>query len=405
MLGNVVYAASQWGLLIVLVRLGSPEAVGRLALGLAVTGPIMLFCNLQLRTVQATDALRKYEFGDYFGLRLVSTCVAFAAVYLVTLAGGYVGEVRSIILWLVLARGIESFSDLIHGSLHRRELMDRIAQSQIVRGVLSVSVFAIVFAWTRSTATATASLAASWMFVLVAIDIPIAWPGILSEGGRLRPRFSQVVMRRLFWLALPEGLVAMLMSVESNLPRYVLEQTVGERELGIFAALAYLVFASATLISAVNQSALPRLARLEASGDRTAVRRLIGQMLAFGAALGALMLLVCALVGGPILSLVYGAEYREYAGALVWVAAAAAIRFVSLPCAAALRAGQQFWVLLGLQVISVTVMLVASLWWVPVQGVNGAACALFFSSLVFAAMQWGLMTLRSKQQVIAKGES
>ena len=122
MLGNVVYAASQWGLLIVLVRLGSPEAVGRLALGLAVTGPIMLFCNLQLRTVQATDALRKYEFGDYFGLRLVSTCVAFAAVYLVTLAGGYVGEVRSIILWLVLARGIESFSDLIHGSLHRRSL-------------------------------------------------------------------------------------------------------------------------------------------------------------------------------------------------------------------------------------------------------------------------------------------
>ena len=275
MLGNVVYAASQWGLLIVLVRLGSPEAVGRLALGLAVTGPIMLFCNLQLRTVQATDALRKYEFGDYFGLRLVSTCVAFAAVYLVTLAGGYVGEVRSIILWLVLARGIESFSDLIHGSLHRRELMDRIAQSQIVRGVLSVSVFAIVFAWTRSTATATASLAASWMFVLVAIDIPIAWPGILSEGGRLRPRFSQVVMRRLFWLALPEGLVAMLMSVESNLPRYVLEQTVGERELGIFAALAYLVFASATLISAVNQSALPRLARLEATRQYSGLRVLL----------------------------------------------------------------------------------------------------------------------------------
>ncbi len=403
MLGNVVYAASQWGVVIVLARLGSPEAVGRLALGLAVTGPIMLFCNLQLRTVQATDALRKYEFGDYFGMRLVSTSVAFATVLLATHVGGYVGEVRSVILWLILAKGIESMSDLLHGALHRRESMHRIAQSQIVRGILSVSVFAVVFSWTRNTAAATASLAASWLFVLLAIDIPVVWSGLRSEGGRIRPRFTLAVMTRLFWTALPVGLVTTLTSVETNLPRYVLEHSVGERELGIFVSLAYLVYAQGTLILAVNQTALPRLARLEVQGDHQGVRRLIGKLLIVGIGMGAGTLLVCSTVGGSILSLLYGAEYRSYTGAFVWVAAAAAVKFATMPFSVSLRAGQHFWVLLGVHVMSATTMLAASLWLVPTRGVNGAACSLFVSSLVFAALQLGLLVRRTRNQSDTSG--
>src|SRR5271157_5932336 len=63
--GNVVYSRSQWGMLMVLAKLGSPEMVGQFALGLAVTTPIIMFANLQLRGVQATDARREYRFGHY----------------------------------------------------------------------------------------------------------------------------------------------------------------------------------------------------------------------------------------------------------------------------------------------------------------------------------------------------
>ena len=64
--GNVVYALSQWGMLTVLAKLGSPEMVGRFALGLSITAPIVMFTNLQLRQIQATDARGEYRFGDYF---------------------------------------------------------------------------------------------------------------------------------------------------------------------------------------------------------------------------------------------------------------------------------------------------------------------------------------------------
>ncbi|MCS7287466.1 MAG: hypothetical protein RMK30_10780, partial [Anaerolineae bacterium] len=51
--GNVVYALSQWGMMVSIAKFGSPEMVGRFALGLAITAPVILFTGLALRPVQA----------------------------------------------------------------------------------------------------------------------------------------------------------------------------------------------------------------------------------------------------------------------------------------------------------------------------------------------------------------
>jgi len=64
--GNVIYATCQWGILVVLAKLGTPQMVGEFALALAVTAPILIGAGLSLRSVQATDALREYKFRDYF---------------------------------------------------------------------------------------------------------------------------------------------------------------------------------------------------------------------------------------------------------------------------------------------------------------------------------------------------
>lgn len=63
-IGNVVYAISQWGIIVVLSKFGNVMMVGQYAIGLAVTAPIILFANLKLRDVQATDASSKFRFGE-----------------------------------------------------------------------------------------------------------------------------------------------------------------------------------------------------------------------------------------------------------------------------------------------------------------------------------------------------
>ena len=127
--GNGVYQACQWGMLVVLAKLTSPEAVGQFALGLAVCAPVVMLTNLQLRAVQATDARGEYEFADYLGLRLLMTGLALAVIAGVALVA-YSSVTTLVILAVGLAKSFEALSDVLYGLLQQRERMDRIAKSR-----------------------------------------------------------------------------------------------------------------------------------------------------------------------------------------------------------------------------------------------------------------------------------
>src|SRR5579872_6547075 len=85
--GSVVYAACQWGMIVAFAKFGNTLMVGQFSLGLAIATPIIMFTNLQLRFVQATDAIRQYVFSEYLGLRACMTLVAMAAITGVALLG------------------------------------------------------------------------------------------------------------------------------------------------------------------------------------------------------------------------------------------------------------------------------------------------------------------------------
>ena len=115
--GNVIYAACQFGMLSVLAKLGSPLIVGQYALGLAITAPVFMLTNLQLRGVQATDARHEYGFADYFTLRLISTLLGTLVILVITALAHYDTTTKAVILLLAAAKAIETVSDVIAGSV------------------------------------------------------------------------------------------------------------------------------------------------------------------------------------------------------------------------------------------------------------------------------------------------
>jgi hypothetical protein len=79
MAAYAVYAACLWGMLIAATKLAEPEAVGQFALGLSISTPILMFCNMQLRAAHVTDASSRFEAGEYLAVRLVSLTFAVEA--------------------------------------------------------------------------------------------------------------------------------------------------------------------------------------------------------------------------------------------------------------------------------------------------------------------------------------
>ena len=226
-----------------------------------------MFTNLQLRAVQATDAKREYLFGHYLGLRFFTTTLALLLIAGITLAGGYRPETTLVILTLGLAKGFESMSDVIYGLLQQHERMDRIAVSMMLKGPLSLLALGAGVWLTGSVFWGAMGLAGAWGLLLFSYDIrsgalilAIQEPRSAGTPPRknirayLRPIWEIGALKRLVWLTLPLGVSMMLISLNTNIPRYFIEHYLGERELGIFAAMAYLMVAGKTVVSALAQS-------------------------------------------------------------------------------------------------------------------------------------------------------
>ncbi|MEB2283288.1 MAG: hypothetical protein B6D46_05950 [Polyangiaceae bacterium UTPRO1] len=378
-LGNVGYAACQCAVLVALAKLSSPEDVGRFALALAITAPIMIAASLQLRVVQATDACDVYPFGAYLGVRLVATALALAVIVAVAGAAGYPRATVALIVLVALAKAFESVSDVIFGLLQQHEDLKRVALSMLAKGGISVTAIGLGLVTTGDLLAATSLMALAWGAWLGFYDLPAA-----RRLTAVRPLFDRDTLARLAWTALPMGIVAGLQSLMTNVPRYALEAYGGPRALGYFAGLAYLVAAGNQPMMALAAAVSPRLARLFV-GDRAAYRRLLRRTMLAAAGMGVATVGGGAAIGAPILARLYTADYAVHADALVWLAAAAAVGYQASVFCSGITAARRFPEQLAVAAITLAATGVASALFVPRFGLVGAAWALLAAALVQAA--------------------
>jgi O-antigen/teichoic acid export membrane protein len=325
--GNVVYSACQWGMISALAKLGNAALVGRFALGLAITAPVFMFTSLQLRGVQATDARSEFAFADYFTLRILGSFIGLLAVVLIVVSGRYDWGTGAVIVLAGLSKAFESLSDVVAGLLQKVERLNRVSISLMVRGGLSLPAFAGVFWITHNLIATCAALVAIWSLVFAIYDVRQACAVLEPNEGFFAFRWSH--LKQLAILSAPLGIVMTMNSLNVNIPRYILEHSLGEANLGIFASLAYLLVAISVVINALGQAVSSRLSRMFADGELHRFRSLLFRLEGF-----ALLVLIAGppvarLVGGPLLTFLYRPEYSRHVDLFVIMVATAGVLSIS----------------------------------------------------------------------------
>ncbi len=367
----------------------------------------MMLANLQLRAIQATDARREFAFGEYLALRLVTSPLAFLAIASIALIAGYSRETALVILALGMVKVCQSLSDVFHGVLQQRGYMDRIARSLMLRGFLAFLALVMLLVLTGSIVWGAVGVALVYLLVLVVYDLRSArivlhWaPGTEDP---LSPRWSARRLLELTWLALPMGFVMMLISLNGNIPRYAIERSLGEAELGIYAAIAYLQAAGNAVVGALGQSASPRLAEYYAQGNLRAFRRLLVRLLGIGASLGVGGVLVALVSGQQILALLYGSEYAEYPESFVCLMAASGIAYVASFLGYGMTATRRFRPQLLIFAIVAGVTAFGCILLVPSAGVLGAAVASIPPAVINCGLS-GLVVLQALRKRAARTAS
>ncbi len=395
--GNIVYSACQWGQLIVLAKLLNPEIVGVFALGLAVTGPIMIAANLGLRTLQVTDAKREFTFKYYIWLRVITTLIAILVIVVIAKIGGYSAESTVVMLVIGVGKGLDSIGDVIHGHFQQIERMDSPAKALVLNGAFSLFFMVVGVALTHSVVWAAVASAIGSLITLLAYDIPVVVrffshidergerqderTSVFDETKDLTPAMHLRTLFRLARLSFPLGLAYILMSLNPNLPRYIIEHDLGTHELGVFAALAYLMTAGNTVMGALSQAALPRLTDYFNQGRRSSFNRLLLLLLGFAVLAASLAVTGALLFGEQIITLIYRSDYAQNNATTVWLTVSAGLGFAIWFLDNGLAAARRFSIQVPINLAMVGTTLLASLFLIPRHGLEGAAWAL---SLAFA---------------------
>jgi O-antigen/teichoic acid export membrane protein len=384
-------------MLVALAKLCSTVMVGQFALALAITAPVFVFAGLNLRTVQVTDARRDFQFGDYLGLRLLSIAAALMVVFAIEIVSGHDVHLLFVVVMTAAAKALDLIGDTVFGLQQQHERMDRIAVSQMIRGVLQLSAVAAAAYATRNVLWAVTGQAAVSLVVLLTYDLRNAgrlhhfpWP---TRNPARYPSLVRLAtlrfgawrnIRALIRVSFPLGLVAMLGSLMVNIPRYFIQSTAGATKLAVYSAMGYIMIVGGLAGSSLCQAAAARLARYYVE-DLRLFRRLLLQLIAIAAANGVLGVLAAVLWGRQFLTIMYRPEYAMYPSVFAWMMAAAGVSYVASVLGFGLSAARKFDVQLPVYICATMVTAAACVPLVPRFGLQGAAWALLAGMLTWCA--------------------
>jgi O-antigen/teichoic acid export membrane protein len=387
--GNSIYSACQWGALVALAKLSSPVIVGQYSLAVAIAMPIISLTGLQMRSVIASDVRETYKFGEYVGFRLCSVGLAMLIILAIPLIL-HSGPLMTLLTFVVgLSLAIENISDVYYARLQSIDRMDRIAKSQILRAPLSLLAMGLGVYFTGRLSWGVAAMVLVRAAILLGYDLRVQTQSseplesnslesrLASEHLKeiLRPQWELRKMGHILWLALPLGIVAMLVNLNVNVPRYFIQWRLGTRELGIYSALAFLMSAGNLLVSALAQAVFVRLARLYAEGRRRAFAFVLLKLLAVGTVLGMGGILVAWIAGARLLAIIYRPEYAAESHLLVWFMVVAWVGYLGQFLGCAMTSARLFVHQIPLFAVGVLTITVGSYWLVPRMGLQGAIVA------------------------------
>jgi len=391
--GNMVYWACQWGIILGLVKLGTPAQVGEYALGMAITAPIVLFANFQLRALLASDVEGRQSFSQYMSFRLVSLSAGLllvAGIVFWTQPPAY----RVTILLIGAAQALDFTSECYYGMMQRHGRMDRVSKSLMVKGPLSLAALWAVMFLTRSVAWSVAALVAGRLCVLLLYDSSLGFTRSAEDrNSTVRFRWDLSAALPLMRMALPLGVISTIGALSANVPRYFIEAHCGSAELGIYSAIASLISAGSLAISSAGQSILLPIAKACAELDRAKFRRLTAQVMALGAGLGGLAVVASAVAGRQVLTTLFRPEYGEHADLFVRLMAVGMVGFIVSGQGYVMTAARRLKPQIPLLVVGALVATGASAVLVPQSGILGAANAVLIAGL--AQLAGGMLILGS----------
>ncbi|QEG22327.1 lipopolysaccharide biosynthesis protein [Mariniblastus fucicola] len=401
--GQLLYAFATWAVLAMLLKFGSDVEAGKYTLALAMSAPIFLFFDLNLRVTRSTDHQFNENYRNYVGLRIL--CLTVASLITAIVAMTFFPERILVFLGMIAFRIGDSLSNLSFGGYQRMQESDRIGKSLTWKGIVCLSLLAIVIPMSSGQAwVATMFMAAISLTWAITIDLPGAWR--LNESDYPLTFTSAIefvkdlsASARIAHRSLPLGFDALMSSLALNMPRYCIEYFFGTAALGVFGVLSQLAFSIQLLIGAVGHAGVSVLSSLFQQDNNQPFWRLLHRMLLASVGVGVVAIIGGSLVMPELLGWLLRPQLNETL-LLFLLLVASGLAGIQRTAGRATQACGSYFVYTMFDVVIFATSAISSLLLVKHYGVFGAA-----TSLILAFAAGLLVTLIYIYGVLAKAHN
>lgn len=392
--GNGFYNFSQWILIVILSKAATPNIVGKYVYTMAIVTPIFMFSNLRLDILQTTDIEGKFSYSNYFTFRLIFSFIAMILVFIILLLSKFNTYQSILIIIFALSKFAESLSDVTYGYMQKKERLDFQTRSLIFRSIYSIISFFICLILFKSLIMAILLQTLFWIFNFYLHDFRIT-----TAYEEIKIKINFKIIRDIFLIGLPLGIITGLNSLNIQIPRYSLAHFVGLKELGIFGAISTLGYAGNLISLSLSRACLPRFAKLFHDNNIKKFTSLLIKLMLIGASIGFVGIFFSLILGKHILQWLYTYEYASHKYLLVLIMFYITIHMSFSFIGVAVSSTKSFNIQLLVHIIKIFAILISSIYLISLYGLIGAALSIiigdFISGLMFSII---LMTILRKKK-------
>lgn len=342
--GTIFYCFCQWLTSAFLVVHLSPEDIsvsntGLLQLSISVTNIFYSISLYSTRTYQISDIDNRYSDGIYIATRFVTAVFATLLCLVYVLIIGYSANSIICIMFYMLYKLSETFSDVYHGIDQKNYRMDYVGISYILRGIFSVIAFVLVIVVTGNVLAAVFAMAISTLAVVAIYDVRCS-----AKLCSVKPVFEKKPIATLLVTCFPAVISTAAFAATTSVPRQILEGMRGEEALGYYGTIATPLVVVQVMATSIFNPMITQIAEFYHDGKiRNFIKMTFRNLLELAAISGAVCVGV-ALLGEFAVGIVFGKKFVEYTYLMYGIIACTTMYVVSWLCTNYLIIMRKMWV-------------------------------------------------------------
>ncbi|MBQ0017904.1 MAG: lipopolysaccharide biosynthesis protein [Clostridiales bacterium] len=298
-------------LLMVIMRTTGLKDAGIFSIAFAVAALLLYLGQYGFRRYQSSDVNEKYSFAEYYGSRII-TCVAmFVAALAYCIYGsvfrGYSATKFAVVFLICALKGIQAFSDVLHGRMQQMGRLDVATKSSCIRYILEMLSFALVLVIADNLL-----LACIICFIVSLTEFFLTSYNVASDFCTLKPSYNKEKMKQMLIEGFPLFVSLFLNMYISNAPKYAIDAYLTEE----LQALYNMVFMPAFVIQLVAHfifnPIITTYAEVWNNGNVKRFRKLVLRQCTIILGLTILAVAVALTIGIPVLGIIFNADLTAY---------------------------------------------------------------------------------------------